>query len=237
MTPVQSGAGGIASGAAVSAPLHAVPVRRAEPSARDSISAQTEQQTKAQPSSLYQFHGLLRDTGGVNANAARLPDKFAAAKKALPVNRQEAPTDADQHPQQQTEQRQASLAAAVQPPLLGEDAGEQQANQALMATRELGGLDALRARLEAKRSQSPQDIVTARMLAMVYDFGFASELALRERRRLVGLDGATGEDWFGLAEAEVRAGNGKAAREAYKRALDAPAPLSSFHAALARQRS
>ena len=131
---------------------------------------------------------------------------------------------------------QAALAQSEQPPLLGQDTGAMQANQALMAARESGNLDALRARLEARRAQSPRDLVTARMLAAVYDFGFSTESALRERRRLVTLDGATGEDWFALAEAEGHTGNGQAARAAYRRALDAPAPLSPFHAGLARTR-
>ncbi len=131
----------------------------------------------------------------------------------------------------------AALAQSVQMPLLGDETGAQQANQALMSARQSGQLDALRARLEAKRSQSPPDIVTARMLAAVDEFGFSEEEALKERRRLVRLTGATGEDWYALALAEERAGNGQAARIDYQRALNAPAPLSSQHAALARQRS
>lgn len=132
---------------------------------------------------------------------------------------------------------QAALSGAVQPPLWGENAGEQQANQALMAAREAGMLDDLRARLEARRTQAPQDVVTGRMLAAVYDFGFSGEPALRERRRVAGLEGAGGEDWFALAQAEERAGNGSAARAAYRRALESPIPPSAFHAAKARGRS
>ena len=132
---------------------------------------------------------------------------------------------------------QAALSAAVRLPLWGENGGEQQANQALMAAREAGLLDDLRARLEARRAQSPRDLATGRMLAAVYDFGFSTEAALRERRRTVGMEGAGGEDWYALAQAEGRAGNGSAARAAYRRALEAPIPPSSFHAAIARQRS
>lgn len=132
---------------------------------------------------------------------------------------------------------QAALAQSAQPPLLGDTVGEQQANQALMAARESGTLETLRARLEAKRSQAPTDIVAARMLAAVYDFGFQGELALRERRRLTGLDGAVGEDWFALGQAEEHAGNREAARAAYRHALESPTPPAAFHAALARQRS
>jgi hypothetical protein len=141
------------------------------------------------------------------------------------------------NPQQGLDSWQAALSAALRPPLWGETEGEQQANQTLMATRESGMLDDLRARLEARRAQSPRDLVAGRMLAAVYDFGFSFESALRERRRIVGLEGATGEDWYALADAEERAGNGAAARTDYRRALDAPGPLSSFHAAIARQRS
>ena len=131
---------------------------------------------------------------------------------------------------------QGSLAAAVQPPLWGEDAGMQQANQALLAAKEAGALDDLRARLEARRAQSPRDIATGRMLAAVYDFGFAGGDALRERRRIVGLEGAGGEDWYALAQAEEQAGGNAAARAAYKRALESPVPPTPFHAAVARQR-
>lgn len=129
---------------------------------------------------------------------------------------------------------QAALSAAVQSPLWGENAGDQQANQALMAARESGLLDDLRARLEARRGQSPQSLVTGRMLAAVYAFGFSPEPALRERRRVVGLEGATGEDWFALAQAEEAARNTAAARAAYRHALEAPSPPSAFHAAIAR---
>lgn len=132
---------------------------------------------------------------------------------------------------------QATLAAAMQPPLWGDTTGEQQANQALMAAKESGALDDLRARLEARRSQSPKDLVTGRMLAAVYDYGFSHESALHERRRVANLDGAVGEDWYTLAQAEERAGNTQAARAAYRRALECPVPPSPFHASLARLRS
>jgi len=131
---------------------------------------------------------------------------------------------------------QAALSAAVQSPLWGENAGEQQANQALIAAREAGLLDDLRARLEAQRSQSPRSLVTGRMLAAVYAFGFSPEPALRERRRIAGLEGATGEDWFALAQAEEAARNTAAARAAYRRALESPVPPSAFHAGVARGR-
>ena len=129
---------------------------------------------------------------------------------------------------------QAALAAAVRPPHWGGDEGDAQANQALMAARESGQLDDLRARLEARRTQSPHDPVTGRMLAAVYDFGFSPESALRERRRVSGLEGADGEDWYALAQAEERAGNRAAARAAYQRALESAVPPSPFHAAIAR---
>ena len=129
---------------------------------------------------------------------------------------------------------QASLSAAVRSPLLGENEGEAQANQALMSARESGMLDDLRARLEARRTESPHDVVTGRMLAAVYEFGFSKEAALRERRRVSGLEGAVGEDWYALAQAEERAGSGTAARAAYRRALESPVPPSPFHAAIAR---
>ena len=129
---------------------------------------------------------------------------------------------------------QAALSAAVQSPLWGENAGEQQANQALMAAREAGQLDDLRAHLEAQRSQAPRSLVTGRMLAAVYAFGFSSEPALRERRRIVGLEGATGEDWFALAQAEEAARNTASARAAYRHALESPVPPSAFHVGVAR---
>ena len=131
---------------------------------------------------------------------------------------------------------QAALSDAVQSPLWGEDAGASQANQALMSARMAGQLDTLRDRLEAQRAQSPQDILTGRMLAAVYDFGFQNDLGRRERQRIVGLAGASGEDWFALAQAEARAGNTQDARAAYRHALESPLPPTSFHAAIARQR-
>lgn len=131
---------------------------------------------------------------------------------------------------------QASLTAAVSPPLWGEDAGAQQANRALLAAKEAGQLDGLRAQLEARRARSPHDVAVGRMLAAVADFGFTKEEALRERRRIVGLEGSNGEDWFALARSEERAGSNAAARAAYKRALESPVPPTPFHAAIARQR-
>ena len=129
---------------------------------------------------------------------------------------------------------QSALAATMRPPLWGENEGEMQANQALMSVRESGMLDDLRAHLEARRAQSPHDLVMGRMLAAVYESGFSSDLALHERRRIVGLEGAGGEDWYMLARTEERAGNGSAARAAYRHALESPIPPSSFHAAIAR---
>lgn len=134
------------------------------------------------------------------------------------------------------ETEQAALSAAVQAPLWGENSGAAQANQALMAVREAGLLDTLRSRLEARREQSPQDISTGRMLAAVYEFSFQSDLSLRERRRIVGIAGAAGEDWFTLALAEERAGNTAAAKTDYRHAAESAEPLNSFHAAQARQR-
>lgn len=131
---------------------------------------------------------------------------------------------------------QAALASAVQPPLWGETAGEQQANQALLAVKEAGLLEDLRSRLEARRAQSPRDIGNARILAAVYEYGVSSEAALRERRRITGLEGATGEDWFVLAQREEQAGNTQAARAAYRRALESSPPPNAYHAAIARQK-
>ena len=160
-----------------------------------------------------------------------------ASRRAAPA----APGNAAQAfaagPQGDLDSWQATLSAAVRPSLWGETEGDAQANQALMAAREAGMLDDLRARLEARRAQSPRDVVTGRMLAAVYDFGFSKEAALRERRRITGLEGADGEDWYALAQAEERAGHGPAAQAAYRRALEASLPLSPFHAAIARGRS
>ena len=140
-------------------------------------------------------------------------------------------------PQASLDSWQAALSTAVQTPLWGENMGEMQANQALMSARESGMLEELRTRLEARRAASPRDLVMARMLAAVYDFGFSIEPGLRERRRIVGLEGAGGEDWYALAHAEEHAGNGTAARAAYRRALESPIPPSPPHAAIARGRS
>ena len=168
------------------------------------------------------LHGTPQTKMGLRA-APKAPDNAPQAFAAVP----QAGLDA----------WQASLSAAVQPPLWGENEGEQQANQALMAAREVGMLDDLRARLELRRAQAPQDVVAGRMLAAVLEFGFSAEAALHERRRVSGLEGATGEDWFRLAQAEEKAGNGQAARAAYRHALESPVPPSSFHAAIARGRS
>lgn len=132
---------------------------------------------------------------------------------------------------------QAALSAAVQAPLWGDTTGEQQANQALLAAKESGELDDLRARLEARRTQSPKDLVTGRMLAAVYEFGFSKESALHERQRVANMEGAVGEDWYALAQAEERAGSSEAARAAYRRALESAVPPSPYHAGVARARS
>lgn len=132
---------------------------------------------------------------------------------------------------------QKSLAAAVQPASWGENERVQQANQALMSVKMSGKLDDLRVRLEARQAQSPSDIVNGRMLASVYEFGFSTEAALRERRRITGLENAVGEDWFALAQLEEKRGNVQAARTAYRRSLESPTPPTPFHAAIARERS
>ena len=174
------------------------------------------------------FENRMRRMGGM---------KMGAMKAAVPpvsfhaLNAEAAPPSG-----QSLDTWQATLSAAVQPPLWGEDAGAAQANQALTAARQAGQLDILRGRLEAKRAQSPQDITVGRMLAAVYDFGFASDLVLSERRRIAGLAGADGEDWFALALAEEHAGNAPTAKLDYRRALASAVPPNSFHAALARQR-
>jgi hypothetical protein len=106
-----------------------------------------------------------------------------------------------------------------------------------MSAKISGQLDDLRARLEARQTQSPLDLVNARMLAAIYESGFSSEAALRERRRITGLEGAVGEDWFALAQAEEKRGNLQAARTAYRRALESPTPPTPFHVGIARSRS
>jgi hypothetical protein len=132
---------------------------------------------------------------------------------------------------------QNSLASALQSPQWGDNERVQQANQALMSAKISGQLDDLRARLEARQTQSPLDLVNARMLAAIYESGFSSEAALRERRRITGLEGAVGEDWFALAQAEEKRGNLQAARTAYRRALESPTPPTPFHVGIARGRS
>ncbi len=130
-----------------------------------------------------------------------------------------------------------SLAEAVAPNLWGKTEGMQQSNETLTDLREAGLLDDLKARLEARRMQSPNDLATGRMLAAVYDFSGTADAALHERERIVGLDSANGEDFFQLAQSEERAGNADAARAAYRRALTAPVPPTGFHAAIARQKA
>jgi len=191
-----------------------------------------EQKPKPPPIALYRIptttfrqpsHGTRRNkTGERDADAQATGNALQAFGAAAPAR---------------LASWQGALAGAVQSPLWGEAAGEQQANQALMAAREAGMLDELRARLEARRTQTPHDVATGRMLAAVYDFGFSSSAALRERRRVTGLEGADGEDWFALAQAEERAGNRSAAQAAYRHALESAIPPSSFHAEIARGRS
>ena len=171
--------------------------------------------------SVQALHSARRSKAGIRY----MPAPAGGAAQAFAVDGAVSPDDP-----------QAALSAAVQSPLWGENAGEQQANQALMAVREAGLLDELRARLEAQKSQSPRSLVTGRMLAAVYAFGFSPEAVLRERRRIAGLEGATGEDWFALAQAEEGAHNAAAARAAYRRALESPVPPSAFHAGVARGR-
>jgi hypothetical protein len=132
---------------------------------------------------------------------------------------------------------QNALAAAVQSPQWGDNERVQQVNQALLSARMSGMLEDLRTRLEARRAQSPLDLVNARMLASVYEYGFSGEAALRERRRITSLEGAVGEDWFALAQAEEKRGNLQAARTAYRHALESPTPPTPFHAGIARSRS
>lgn len=198
----------------------------------DGLGGSVRQQARSSPKALNlppMFGPAGRPFPGVRRNKTALrPAPPGAPGSALQAFAADAQAGLDSW--------QAALSAAVRPPLWGENAGEQQANQALMAARESGGLDDLRARLEARRAQSPRELVVGRMLAAVYDFGFSKEAALRERRRVVGLEGAGGEDWFVLAQAEERVGNGPAARAAYRRALESPVPPSSFHAAIARQK-
>ena len=194
------------------------------------------QANAAAPASLPRSDNQVPHLGGLSPMSG-------VGKAALPQTRmrvfrkmQVVPRDIDGAVPPALETEQASLSAAVQAPLWGGDAGAEQANRALMAVREAGLLDSLRAKLEARREQSPQDVGTGRMLAAVYEFGFESDSTLHERRRVAGLSGAGGEDWFALAQAERAAGNSQAARAAYRHALDSAVPLNSFHAALARQR-
>lgn len=130
-----------------------------------------------------------------------------------------------------------SMTEAVGPPLWGKTEGMQQSNETLTDLREAGLLDDLRAKLEARRTQMPNDLATGRMLAAVYDFSGTADAARHERERIAGLDGANGEDFFQLAQSEERAGNVDAARAAYRRALTAPVPPTGFHAAIARQKA
>ncbi len=219
-------------------------VIRDGPVSSASNGVQVQQQTKSQPNNLYQAPGLVSgQSKAAHREAAAHGDVTAKRRMfahAAPLRASGAGAEASagntQNALDALDGWQSSLAAAMQPPLWGEDAGMQQANQALLAAKEAGALDDLRARLEARRTQAPRDVATGRMLAAVYDFGFASENALRERRRIAGLEGAGGEDWYALARAEEGVGNNAAARAAYRRALESPTPPTPFHAAVARQR-
>ncbi len=210
-----------------------------------SASSGVQQQAKSQTNNLYQSPGLVFGQSKAAAHGEAAAHREMMAKRRMfahPVPARASGAGAEafagntQNALDALDTWQSSLSAAVQPPLWGEDAGMQQANQALLAAKEAGALDDLRARLEARRVQSPRDVATGRMLAAVYDFGFAGESALRERRRIAGLEGAGGEDWFALAQAEERVGNNAAARAAYRRALESRTPPTPFHAAVARQR-
>jgi len=216
------GGGGMAGPAPGASPREAV----------TGLDANARLQAKSSPKALLPSSAMLGQVGQ--------PLPAPRRNRAAPHRAPKAPANAlqtfDANAQGGLESWQAALSAAVQLPLWGETDGEQQAGQALMAAREAGGLDDLRARLEARRAQAPQDVVMGRMLAAVYDFGGSPEAALRERRRIAGLEGAVGEDWYALAHAEEGARNGPAARAAYRRALESPIQPSPFHAALARQK-
>ena len=163
---------------------------------------------------------------------------YRASQRAMPMNLGgNAAQVWDGNGTENVDTWQNSLAAAMQSPQWGDNERVQQANQALLSTRLSGRLDELRTRLEARRTQSPLDLVNARMLASVYEFGFSGEAALRERRRITGLEGAVGEDWFALAQAEEKRGNVEAARTAYRHALESPTPPTPFHVGIARGRS
>ncbi len=141
---------------------------------------------------------------------------------------------ADRDNSETLETWQASLASAMQSPQWGDNERMQQASQALLSVKIAGMLDDLKARLEAQQAQSPKDLVNARMLASVYEYGFSGEAVLRERRRITSLEGAVGEDWFALAQAEEKHGNGTAAKTAYRRALESSIPPTPFHIGIAR---
>ncbi len=211
------------------------PVAAAPKETVNGLGGNARQQAKSSPKAPNSPVATVSEQVGqapLSARRNKTATRFAAPGAADTPN----PTlDAD--PQASLDSWQAALSAAVRPPLWGENEGDAQIGQALMAAREAGLLDDLRARLEARRTQSPRDLVTGRMLAALYDFNSPGEPALRERRRIAGLEGADGEDWFALARAEERAGNSTAARAAYRHALESPTPPSSFHAAIARGRS
>lgn len=212
-------------------PVPAAPVRdRAAPSPDTSAPAMTAGAAEAAAGLVPK--GIKSGPAGDVSRRAKAQSN--AAHFAPPPVPPDAPEASALGPQGGLDSWQADLSAAVRSPLWGENEGDAQATQALMAAREAGQLDDLRARLEARRAQSPRDVVTGRMLAAVYDFGFSKEAALRERRRVAGLEGAVGEDWYALAQAEEHAGGGAAARAAYRRALESAVPPSPFHAAIAR---
>ena len=202
--------------------------------------AQTEQNAKVQDAptsgvtkSNVTKMALRQPNASLFAQRAYKPAK-RAGQNALGANTQQI---FDGNTSDNLEGWQTALSAAVQSPLWGDNERVQQANQALMSAKMSGMLDDLRARLEARRTQSPQDLVNARMLASVYEYGFSGDAALRERRRITGLEGAVGEDWFALAQAEEKHGNSAAARAAYRHALESPTPPTPFHLGIARERS
>lgn len=164
------------------------------------------------------------------APATVLPERaLAGAPAALTINGDTAPLTLRQR-----------LERTVTPPLYGTAEGEQQEQRLLQDAQQAGALDILTAELEhgaiTANQAASQEAVAARLRAAIYEMTGDQDRALLERRDVVLLSSATGEDWFELAQTEARLGNADSAGKAYARALRATSPpLSAAHRAIARQ--
>ena len=132
------------------------------------------------------------------------------------------------------------LERTVTRPLYGTAEGAQEQQRLLQDAARAGTLDSLATQLEQEPVDASraavQEVLSARLLAALYEQGGDLDRALSERRRAALLPTADGEDWFELAQTEARLGNTASAQRAYAQALRAAGtPLSPAHRAAARR--